>query len=82
MLEEAEKLEKYSGKNWHGVYGWSTAYVQITPLRNGDLFIKVDADGARGVRLSFSPRTSKQAARNEKNSKAKRNAGNRNRQRN
>lgn len=78
VLEEAEALEKYSGENFYGVYGWSTAYVKITPLRNGDLFIKVDADGARGVRLSFSTRTSKQTTRNEKKRKVKRNGSNRN----
>lgn len=71
-VEEAKNLHKYSEENFHGVYGWSTAYVKITPLRNGDLFIKIDVDGARGVRLAFSSRKSKHASRKKKTAKTKR----------
>lgn len=72
VLEEASNLERYSGENFHGVYGWNTAMVKITPLRNGDLFITIDKDGARGVRLSFNSGTRKQAARAKKKRKTRR----------
>lgn len=67
---EAEALHKHSGDNFHGVYGWSTAYVKITPLRNGDLFININADGANGVRLTFGAK----ADEHETFKKKKRNA--------
>lgn len=76
-LNEAINLHKYSEDNFHGVFGWVTAYVKITPLRNGDLFIKIDVEGARGVRLTFSAGKSKYATRNEKNAEAKRKRSNR-----
>jgi hypothetical protein len=63
---EADKTDVY-----HGIYGWVTGFLRITPMRNGDLFIKVDADGATGVRLSFNPRTGKQDAHKEKKSKSR-----------
>lgn len=53
VIEEGVYLTRNSGKNFYGVYGWLTAHVQITPLRTGDLLIKIDKEGARGVRLSF-----------------------------
>jgi hypothetical protein len=62
-MSEARSLNRNSGHNFYGVYGWLTAYIQITPLRNGDLFIKVDEEGARGVRLSFNTRKANNAAR-------------------
>jgi hypothetical protein len=49
-------------KTLHGIYGWLTTNIFITPLRNGDLFIKVDKNGAHGVRISFSPRKDKRKA--------------------
>lgn len=36
-----------------GIYGWLTSFMRITPLRTGDLFIKIDRSGAHGVRISF-----------------------------
>lgn len=60
---EIDRLNLESGSNWHGVYGWSTTTIRITPIRNGDLFIAIDAEGARGVRISFSPRANKHATR-------------------
>jgi hypothetical protein len=51
--DEAVFLEKHKGKDWLGVYGWQTSHVAITPLRSGDLFIKIDKQGATGVRLTF-----------------------------
>lgn len=39
--------------SWHGVYGWSTTTIRVTPIRTGDLFIAIDADGVRGVRITF-----------------------------
>jgi len=43
-------------KNFYGVYGWQTNFVKITPLRTGDLWLKIDEKGPRCVRLAFSPR--------------------------
>lgn len=42
--------------SWHGVYGWSTTTIRMTPIRTGDLFICVDANGVRGVRITFNSR--------------------------
>ena len=64
---EADKTEAY-----HGIYGWTTGFLRITPMRNGDLFIKIDDDGATGVRLSFNPRTGKRNAHKEKKQKTRR----------
>lgn len=69
-VSEAIRLQKSNTENWYGVYGWLTATVQITPLRTGDLFIKIDKEGARGVRLAFSTRK----ARHETRTQAKRNS--------
>lgn len=44
---------------WHGVYGWTTTTIRITPIRTGDLFICVDANGVRGVRITFNSRKNK-----------------------
>lgn len=60
-----------------GVYGWLTTAIPITPLRTGDLFIKIDKTGAHGVRISFDSAKVRRKARNEKT--AKRNTGHRNR---
>jgi len=51
-----------AGANWHGVYGWSTTTIRVTPIRTGDLFIAVDAEGVRSVRVSFSTRKAKRAS--------------------
>lgn len=62
-LSEAKRLHRNSGPNFQGVYGWITSRVQITPLHTGDIFIKIDEEGARGVRLSFSSRKAGNEAR-------------------
>lgn len=61
--DEVDTLNKQQKENFHGVYGWSTGRISITPLRTGDLFIKIDAEGARGVRLAFGTREDKHAPR-------------------
>lgn len=53
VQEEMERLRENMPDNFYGVYGWLTSYLQITPLRTGDLLIKIDAEGASGVRLTF-----------------------------
>lgn len=63
---EVDLLNSEASANWHGIYGWSTTTIRITPIRNGDLFIAIDAEGARGVRISFSPRANKHATRKSK----------------
>lgn len=70
VIAEGIQLHKFSGENFYGVYGWLTSTVAITPLRNGDLFIKIDKEGARGVRLAFSARK----ASNETRKKTQRNS--------
>lgn len=59
---EIDSLNKQAGPNWHGVYGWNTTTIRITPMRTGDLFVAIDADGARGVRLAFNTRKDKREA--------------------
>lgn len=59
-VDELNRQRK--GDNWYGVYGWSTTTIRVTPLRTGDLFIAVDADGVRSVRVTFSTRKDKRAA--------------------
>lgn len=44
------------------VYGWSTTMIRVTPIRTGDLFIAVDADGVRSVRVTFDNRKDKRAS--------------------
>lgn len=61
VLQECETLHE-SNENVYGVFGWLTSFMHITPLREGDLFIKIDKEGARGVRLTFSTRKSKRNA--------------------
>jgi hypothetical protein len=64
--KEIQRILKLPPKDWHGVYGWLTSTIAITPLRTGDLLIKVDKDGARGVRLTFDTRKAKHEAHEEK----------------
>jgi hypothetical protein len=66
VKKEIERIILSKPKDWHGVYGWLTSTIVITPLRTGDLLIKVDKDGARGVRLSFDTRKAKHEAHKEK----------------
>jgi hypothetical protein len=63
VIDECNKLELNKGDEWLGVYGWATAHIQVTPLRTGDLFIKIDKEGARGVRLTFDTRKTKRSSR-------------------
>jgi hypothetical protein len=44
------------------VYGWSTTTIRVTPIRTGDLFICVDENGVRGVRITFNTRKAKREA--------------------
>jgi len=67
--DEVDRLNKHATATFYGVYGWSTGRIQITPLRTGDLFIKIDKTGARGVRLTFGSREDQHAARKEATSK-------------
>lgn len=61
--EAIDELNEIGGVNWHGVYGWSTTVIRITPVRTGDLFIAIDKNGVRGVRISFNSRGNKRASR-------------------
>ena len=64
--KEIDKLLEHRTKEFYGVYGWLTSTIVITPLRTGDLFIKVDKDGAHGVRISFDTAKAKHEAHNQK----------------
>lgn len=66
VFKEIERILKHPPKDWHGVYGWLTSTIVITPLRTGDLLVKIDKDGARGVRLSFDTRKAKHETHKEK----------------
>jgi len=72
VIKECFQLEANKSEIFYGVYGWLTGHLRITPMRNGDLFIKIDAEGAKGVRLTFDPRKNSRRAHNEKKSKTKR----------
>jgi hypothetical protein len=64
--ETIDELNKNASSNWHGVYGWSTTTIRVTPIRTGDLFVAIDADGVRSVRISFNPRKAKRDAHSRK----------------
>lgn len=70
-----DELNENAASNWHGVYGWSTTTIRITPIRTGDLFIAIDAQGVRSVRVSFSARKSKRTPHTRTKSKARKNPG-------
>lgn len=61
-FEAVDELNAQQAGNWYGVYGWSTTTIRVTPIRNGDLFIAIDKDGVRSVRVSFNSRKSKHAS--------------------
>lgn len=61
-----ELNDKRADVDSFGVYGWSTTTIRVTPVRTGDLFIAVDADGVRSVRISFDSRKGKRASHNGK----------------
>jgi len=65
-FDAIDELNKQAESNWHGVYAWSTTAIRMTPMRTGDLFIAVDANGVRGVRLSFNSRKVKREAHKSK----------------
>jgi hypothetical protein len=58
-----DELNEQAEDNWHGVYAWSVTTIRVTPIRTGDLFIAVDTNGARGVRISFDTKRNERAAR-------------------
>jgi hypothetical protein len=60
--DEVRRVLRTAEVELYGVYGWVTSHVPITPLRNGDLFIKIDEYGARGVRLTFGSTEGKHGA--------------------
>lgn len=60
--DAVDELNANATENWHGVYGWSTTTLRITPIRTGDLFIAIDAAGVRGVRISFNTGKNKHAS--------------------
>lgn len=72
VINECFALEDAGLRTYFGVYGWLTNYLRITPLRNGDLFIKIDSEGATGVRLTFNSGKNKHEAYNKAKQKAKR----------
>jgi len=80
VYEECKLLYDNPVKAFHGVYGWQTSYLRITPLRNGDLFIKIDKEGVTGVRLAFSPVSDKHDAHSKEKASKKRVSSNRLRQ--
>lgn len=62
VFEEVDRLTDDPPEGFHGVYGWTTALISITPLRQGDLLIKVDKEGARCVRLAFNSKPDNRTA--------------------
>lgn len=64
--DECRRTASTWGNNLLGIFGWFTASIQVTPLREGDLFIKVDDAGATGVRIAFSARKSVHETRSKK----------------
>lgn len=77
VLREIQHIVDTKPDNWLGVYGWMTTKINVTILRTGDLFIKVDDSGAHGVRLTFSPRENSNEARTKKTAKKSRDRSNR-----
>lgn len=69
VVRECFALEDNRSDTYYGVYGWLTNRLRITPMRTGDLFIKIDAEGATGVRLSFNTGKDKPNAHKEKKQK-------------
>jgi hypothetical protein len=61
-FEATDELNAQQTGNWYGVYGWSTTTIRVTPIRTGDLFIAVDTDGVRSVRIAFNSRKAKHAS--------------------
>ncbi len=59
VVRECFRLEDNASEIYYGVYGWLTNHMRITPMRTGDLFIKIDSEGVKGVRLTFNTRKDK-----------------------
>lgn len=72
VVKECFKIEADKSDTYYGVYGWLTSHLKITPMRTGDLFIKIDSEGATGVRLTFDSKTTKRNAYNKANKKTRR----------
>lgn len=72
VVRECFKLEDNASDAYYGVFGWCTGKLRITPMRNGDLFIKVDSEGATGVRLSFDSGKNKHGTHKKAKQKAAR----------
>lgn len=67
-FDAVDELNKQD--NFYGVYAWSTTTIRMTPIRTGDLFIAIDVDGVRGVRITFDSRKAKRETRKSKKFKA------------
>lgn len=65
-FDAVDDLNLQKAVNWFGIYGWSTTTIRVTPIRTGDLFIAVDTDGVRSVRVSFDTRKAKRASHTRK----------------
>jgi hypothetical protein len=61
-FEAVDELNEQQQPNWFGVYAWSTTTIRVTPIRTGDLFIAVDVNGVRSVRVTFNSRKAKHAS--------------------
>lgn len=70
-FDAIDELNDKAEANFHGVYAWSTTTIRMTPIRTGDLFIAIDANGVRGVRITFDSRKDKREAHKGKKSKAR-----------
>jgi hypothetical protein len=72
VIRECFRIEEDKSETYYGVYGWLTSHLKITPMRTGDLFIKIDSEGATGVRLSFDTKEAKRNAHNKTHKKTRR----------
>lgn len=66
VYNDIQLIQEQPPADWLGVYGWHTNYLMFTPMRTGDLFICVDKEGVKGVRLSFDTTKVHRKARHEK----------------
>ena len=66
VIAECFKVEDNKSDTYYGVYGWLTGFMRITPMRTGDLFIKISEEGAKGVRLAFNTAKNKHEAYKKK----------------
>jgi hypothetical protein len=54
--KEHKKYPQRPKGNFICFYGWRTYHLPVTPIRNGDIWIKVDNEGVRHVCFSFGQR--------------------------